>query len=74
MQPFLNEKPVRPPSILVCENMAGFMAVRDSGLWSRFRGPRRMRGTVANGQLTAGQERTVLCSHAGRQASSESTC
>lgn len=34
-------KPVRPPSILVCENMAGFMAVRDSGLWSRFRGPKK---------------------------------
>lgn len=34
-------KPVRPPSILVCENMAGFMAVRDSGLWSRFREPKK---------------------------------
>lgn len=37
--PLWMRKPVRPPQILVCENMTGFMAVWDSGPWSRFWGP-----------------------------------
>lgn len=51
-------KPVRPPSILVCGYGWIYGCARLRPV-VRFRGKERMRGTVANGQLTAGQERTV---------------